>query len=107
MIAKGDMLKALRQKEMDYTMLMLGTQLHNIDNMIPDHNARINQLSELLQTRAEEVCGSHASSSSLEPLGFPGYFVLRCLPENENADYEIRKAYSCYVCKAQGGCSIK
>ena len=38
--------------ELDYSMLMYATQLHNVDNMIPDHNQRIEHLVQRLSPKA-------------------------------------------------------
>ena len=50
--ALGDsegLIRALWMKELDYLLLMLATQLHNVNNMIPGHEARINELVSLLR----------------------------------------------------------
>ncbi|KAL8783970.1 MAG: hypothetical protein Q9195_009225 [Heterodermia aff. obscurata] len=45
----SDLLSALRMKELDYLLLMLATQSHNIENMIPGNKARIEELASLLR----------------------------------------------------------
>ena len=48
--ADSDLLSALWSKELDYLFLMLVTQLHNIDNMILNHEEDALELIALLRT---------------------------------------------------------
>ena len=48
-----DLLSALWMKELDYILLILATQRHKIDNMIPSHEARIDELATLLRSKKD------------------------------------------------------
>ena len=60
-----DLLSALWMKELDYILLILATQRHNIDNMIPSHEARIDELAALLRSKdlRSQKCPEQAISS--------------------------------------------
>ena len=71
--ADSDLLSALWGKELDYLFLMLATQLHNIDNMIPNHEERLLELIALLRTSdvptdipPEQITSSQAN---VDPFG--------------------------------------
>ena len=57
--APEHLLRALWMKEFDYLLFMRATQLHNIDNMIPGHGARIEELIAMI--KAKENVPAHST----------------------------------------------